>query len=148
MSEIIERVVKSRLIDHLSSNKLLNPHQSVYCKHYSTKTALLYIHKHLSNAIISQKVSCLCLLHLSAAFDTIDHNILITRLSSWFDIHGSVLSWFKSYLSSRSFCVTCDNNLSSFLQFCSWPSTTLRHVHYSLSTLYLFPFPRPPPLCR
>jgi len=43
----------------------------------------------------SQKVSCLCLLDLSA--DTTDHDIFITRLSSWFGIHGSVLRWFKSY---------------------------------------------------
>jgi len=114
VSKIIERVGKSRLIDHLTSSKLLNPHQSAYCKHHSTKTALRYIHDHLINAIGLQKVSCLCLLHLSAAFDTIDHNILITRLSSWFGIHGFVLSWFKSYLSSRFFCVKCDNNLSSF----------------------------------
>jgi len=57
----------------------------------------LYIHDHLINAIGSQKLSCLCHLDLSAAFDTIDHNILITRLSSWFGIHGSVLNWFKSY---------------------------------------------------
>jgi len=41
-------------------------------------------------------------------------NILITHLSSWFGIHGSVLSWFKSYLSSRSFRVKCDDNLYSF----------------------------------
>ena len=39
----------------------------------------------------------------SAAFDTINHNILITCLASWSGIHGSALSWFKSYLSSRSF---------------------------------------------
>jgi len=51
-----------------------------------------------------------CLLDLSAAFDTIDHNILITRLSSWF---GSVLNWFESYVTSRSFRVKCDKDFSS-----------------------------------
>ena len=79
--KIIERVVKSRLMDHLTSNSLLNSHQSAYCKHHS-ETALFYIHDYLISAIGSQKVSCLCLLDLSAAFDTIDHDILITRLSS------------------------------------------------------------------
>jgi len=46
VSRIIERVVKCRLTDHhhLVSSGLLNPHQSAYCKHYSTKTTLLYIH--------------------------------------------------------------------------------------------------------
>ena len=73
----------------------------------------LYIHDHLINAIGSQKLSCLCLLDLSAAFDTIDHNILITRLSSWFGIQGSVLNWFESYLTSRSFRVKCDKDFSS-----------------------------------
>jgi len=69
ISKIIERILKSRLIDHLSYNKLLNRHQSAYCKHHSTETALLYIHNHLINAIESQKnimpliswsLCCLC----------------------------------------------------------------------------------------
>jgi len=84
-----------------------------YLSRFKTQTALRCIYDYLINAIGSQKVSCLCLLDLSAAFDTIDHNIIITRLSSWFGIHGSVLHWFKSYLSSRSFRVKCENNLSS-----------------------------------
>jgi len=56
----------------------------------------------------------MCLLDLSTAFDTIDHSTLLTRLSSWFGIHGSVLNWFKSYLSSRSSRVRCNNTFSSF----------------------------------
>jgi len=58
--------------------------------------SMMYIHDYLINAIGSQKLSCLCLLDMSAAFDTIDHSILITRLSSWFAIQGSVLNWFES----------------------------------------------------
>ena len=113
ISKITERVVKSRLTCHMSSNNLLNPRQSAYCKHHSTETALLYIYNHLINAIGSQHTSCICLLDLSAAFDTIDHNILVSRLSSWFGIHGTVLNWFKSYLSSGSFRIRCSGSLSS-----------------------------------
>ena len=121
-SKIIERVVKSRLTAHLCSYNLLNSHQSAYCKHHSTETALLYIYDHLVNAIGSQKLSCLCLLDLSAAFDTIDHNILLARLSSWFGIHGVALKWFKSFLSSRSFRVKCDKNFSTlYSSLCSVP---------------------------
>jgi len=106
-------VVKSRLTPHRSANNLLNPHQSAYSKNYSRETALLYIYDHLINAIGTQQISCLCLLDLSAAFDAIDHNILLSRLSSWFGINGTVLNWFSSYLSSRSFYVKCNNKLSS-----------------------------------
>jgi len=40
---MIKRIVKSQLTDHLSSNNLLNPYQSAYCKHHSTETTLSYI---------------------------------------------------------------------------------------------------------
>ena len=124
-------------MDHLASNSLLNSYQSAYCKHHSTETALLCIHDHVVSAIGSQKVSCLRLLDLSAAFDTIDHDILITRFSSWFGIHGSVLSWFKS---SVILLLPCQMwNQPVFLvcillqcprRLCPW-STTLRRVHHS-----------------
>ena len=63
-----------------------------------------------------QQITCLCLLDLSAAFDTIDHSILIHRLTSWFGINGSVLSWLKSYLSNRSFYVNLTGTKSSIFQ--------------------------------
>jgi len=62
---------------------------------------------------------------------------IITRLSSWFGIHGSVLSWFKSYLSSRCFRVKCKPTCPPGThppavspRLCPW-STTFRHVHHS-----------------
>ena len=112
LSKLTERIVKSRLTSHLESNSLLNPFQSAYTKHHSTETVLLSLFDNLITAIGNQQASCLCLLDLSAAFDTIDHSILLHRLSSWFGISGIALDWFRSYLSSRSFSVFC-NGLSS-----------------------------------
>ena len=113
LSKLTERIVKSRLSSHLTSNSLLNPFQSAYTKYHSTETVLLSLFDKLITAIGSQQASCLCLLDLSAAFDTIDHNILLHRLSSWFGISGTALKWFHSYLSSRSFSVHCTNLSSS-----------------------------------
>ena len=113
LSKLTERIVKSRLTSHLESNSLLNPFQSAYTKHHSTETVLLSLFDSLITAIGNQQASCLCLLDLSAAFDTIDHNILLHRLSSWFGISGTALDWFRSYLSSRSFSVSCTGLSSS-----------------------------------
>ena len=63
-----------------------------------------------------QQVTGLCLLDLSAAFDTIDHSILLHRLKSWFGISNAVLTWIQSYLSSRSFSVDINGIKSSSFQ--------------------------------
>jgi len=60
-----------------------------------------------------QQVSCLCLLDLSAAFDTIDHNILLHRLAVWFGITDTAIAWFQSYLSSCSSIVSTSGHKSS-----------------------------------
>ena len=97
---------------------------------------ILYIHDYVINAIGSRKASCLCVLDLSAAFDSIDRNILITRLSSWFVIHGPVLDWSKSYVSFRSFRVKCDADLSSlYVCYCGVPQgSVLAHFLFVMHT--------------
>jgi len=112
LSKLSERVVLSRLNNYLTSNNLLNPNQSAYTKHHSTETVLTSLYSKLVMAVGRQQVSCLCLLDISAAFDTIDHDILTKRLSSVFGISGTALSWIKSYLSSRSFTVNAAGHSS------------------------------------
>ena len=102
LSKLTERVVKIRLDQHLAHNSLYNSHQSAYTRFHSTETALLSVYDSLVQATAKQQVSCLCLLDLSVVFDTIDHAILLQRLSIWFGISDKALSWFRSYLSSRS----------------------------------------------
>ena len=116
LSKFTERMVRSRLTDFLTEHKLLNSFQSAYTKFHSTETVLLAVHDQLIRANSQQQVSCLCLLDLSAAFDTIDHSILLERLSSWFGISGTVLAWVKSYLTSRSFYVQVSDSQSSVYQ--------------------------------
>ena len=64
------------------------------------------------HALISGDVTVVTLLDLSAAFDTIDHNIICQRLKHLYGISGTPLSWFKSYLSNRTHIVTINNKIS------------------------------------
>ena len=101
LSKILEKVVLRQLLNHLLTNNLFNSHQSAYRAGHSTETALLKIVNDLLSALDEDKVSLMSLLDLSAAFDTIDHSILLSRLSYSFGISDTVLAWFTSYLTDR-----------------------------------------------
>ena len=102
VSKVIEKIVLSQLSGHLSVNKLFSMYQSAYRPGHSTETALVKILNDLLMSMDKGKVSLLTLLDLSAAFDTIDHGILISRLEHVYGISGSALSWFSSYLQDRT----------------------------------------------
>ena len=106
ISKIIEKVIYSRLCEHLDSLPSISHFQSAYRKYHSTETALLRVQNDLKLAIENQHISALILLDLSAAFDTIDHKILLNRLSSTFGLSNSALSLLTSYLSNRTQAVT------------------------------------------
>lgn len=101
LSKLLEKVILDQLNRHLLAHNLLQPFQSAYRKHHSTETALLHILNNLLLNTDSGRISLLTLLDLSAAFDTIDHSILLQRLNYTFGIAETALAWFSSYLSNR-----------------------------------------------
>ena len=84
ISKILEGIIHDRLCTHLNSFPFLTPFQSAYRRLHSTESALLKIQNDLLLSINQQETSALILLDFSAAFDTIDHKILLTWLSSAF----------------------------------------------------------------
>jgi hypothetical protein len=75
--------------------------QSAYKKSHSTETALLRVQNDILMALDKTNIVMLVLLDLSAAFDTIDHSLLLARMSDTMGVNGTALSWFKSYLTNR-----------------------------------------------
>ena len=108
ISKLSERVVADQFIQYCMDNGLYEPFQSAYTKHRSTETALLRIHNDILQSMDKQCVSLLVLLDLSAAFDTVDHHVLLTILERKYGVTGTVLDWFRSYLSGRTQCVSID----------------------------------------
>ena len=101
-----------QMSDHLFSNSLLNPFQSTYKPGHNTETTLLEIVNDLLLSVDNGNISIITFLDLAAAFDTVDHNILLSRLEHVFGTHGTALHWFSSYLSNRTQTVSI-NNLKS-----------------------------------
>jgi len=99
LSKVIERIIAQQLNDYLAANNLLTGKQSAYKRFHSTETTMLQV---LSDTLMSadaQKVTLLSLLDLSAAFDCVDHPLLLLRLQHNFGLTGQVLQWLTSLLS-------------------------------------------------
>ena len=97
VSKLTERAVFDQTHAHLTSHGLYPPFQSAYRKYHSTETALLKVQNDMLMNLDSQRVTLLVLLDLSAVFYTVDHGVLLNRLSTSFEVRGSALPWFTSY---------------------------------------------------
>ncbi len=104
--KIIEKVVFDQLNNYLNSNEYLDNFQSGFRANHSTETALIKIINDIRFNSDSGKISMLVLLDLSAAFHTVDHNILLERLENWVGLSGMALKWFRSYLEGRGYYVS------------------------------------------
>ena len=115
LSKIIEKLVVTQIKDHMLVHGLDVKMQSAYKSGHSTETALLRLKNDMLMAIDGRKAVVLVLLDLSAAFDTIDHEIMCCRLERLLGLRGKPLAWFRSYLAARSQCVSVEEALSEVL---------------------------------
>ena len=113
LSKLIERLVFHQLETYLRSSSLMPSLQSAYRKHHSTETALLKVSSDLLMAMDSGMVTLLGFLDLSAAFDTVDKELLIYRLEHSFGLQGTPLGWINSFLTDRTLQVVLDGQLSA-----------------------------------
>ena len=113
LSKILEKVVHHQLNDYVNHNGLYSPHQSGYRKFHSCETAVAKIHNDILMLIDKKENVLLLLLDLSAAFDTINHDLLLKKLYRSFGIMETALHWLKSYLGNRTFKVTVKKGSSS-----------------------------------
>ena len=115
LSKTVERVVAKQLNGYLAANGLLPRLQSAYRRGHSTETALLRVMSDVFAAADQKRVTLLALLDLSAAFDCVDHDILLMRLQRIVGLSGQVLSWIRSFLTERSQRVAYAGSLSSLI---------------------------------
>jgi hypothetical protein len=91
-----------QISNYLEQSNLMPTLQSAYRQGHSTETALLKVVSDVSDAMDRGKLTLLGMLDISAAFDTVDHDILLKRLEIVFGLSGTVASWIKSFLTDRA----------------------------------------------
>ena len=112
LGKLIERIVGSRLDEHMDNNNLHCRNQYGYKKGHSTETLLVKIVNDLLLSCDIRIPTLIMLLDLSAAFDTVDQDKMLAILSEVFGICGVALKWFESFLKGRTQRVLVKDELS------------------------------------
>ena len=87
---------------YMTDNNLHEYLQSAYKPSHSTETTLVKVQNDILTSIKQHGIVMLILLDLSAEFDTIDHDVLFSRMESTLGIRAPAIEWFRSYLGDRT----------------------------------------------
>ena len=124
-SKILERVMFNQLVEYLDSNKLIHPNHHGSRSGHSTATALIQMYDKWVEDVDDGKMVGVMMVDLSAAFDMVDHVILLKKLEL-FGLDDLALQWMRSYLSGRSQSVYIDGCMSPPLSIdCGVPQVSI-----------------------
>lgn len=150
ISKIMEIQVHKQLICYMQNNNYINIDQSAYLKHHNTQTALHRVTDDWIDNICNGLFTAVCALDIKKCFDTIDHNILLTKLE-YYGIINNEIQWFQSYLSNRQQIVRCNGKVSDVMSinigvpqgsvlgpilFLIMVNDISQHVHTGTANLY------------
>ncbi len=130
----------AQLCSFLQKKFLCEEFQSGFRPRHSTETALVKITNDLLLASDQGCISLLVLLDLSAAFDTIDHDILVDRLQNYTGIQGQALRWFRSYLSDRYHFVYLNGDVISIITSKVWSTTMICPRSSAIFNIHVAPW--------
>lgn len=113
LSKVLEKLVLQQFNNHCAKFHLYPDYQSAYRQYFSCETALIKIVDDILWNMEDRKVTALACIDLSAAFDTVDHGILLDVMQQNFGITDTALQWFATYLQPREFMVNVGEAYSS-----------------------------------
>ena len=112
VAKIFKKIIYDQLYQYLNENGLLNSGQSSFRSLHSTLTALLETNDNWCVNIDRGLLNGVIFIDLKKAFDTIDHEIILKKLTKY-GVDQDALKWFKSYLTNRMQRCKVKNHLSS-----------------------------------
>ena len=115
ISKLTEKAVLTQLTKHLIDHDLFCSNQSGYRHFHSCETLNVRMFNDILKDLDEGSTVALLLLDMSAAFDTVDHTLLLNLLSDGYGLDGIVLKWFKSYLSNRTCSINIKDSFSDFI---------------------------------
>ena len=116
MPKLIECVVCDQLTGYTAKTGNAKTLQSAYQKNHSRETAVLKIETDILQLFNKKEVTCLILLDLSVAFNTLDHKLILHRLEHRFGIKDTALNWISDNLTNRTQQVVQDNPKGEAIQ--------------------------------
>ena len=112
LSKLFEKIIHGQTKDYLDQNNILYKYQSGFRTKHSTDTCLSLLNDKILTGIDNGMLTGMILIDLQKAFDTIDHEIFFSKMSH-LGFSQATISWYKSYLTNRTFLVNVENELSS-----------------------------------
>ena len=103
LTKIFNKCALLQFNNHCTVNKLLPDYQSAYREHFSCEAALVKLMDDILWNMEEQKITAVVVIDLSAAFDTVDHDVLLDVLNNRFGLDGNTQNWIDSYLRPRKF---------------------------------------------